>query len=73
MMLKHKTFHSLILQFLKKVKNISPDLLDPRSTWNSSEEWNIKATELAKLFINNFKKFCDNDHGKKLLIAGPQL
>ena len=57
----------------KRVNNISPDLLDPRSTWDTSEEWNKKAKELAKLFINNFKKFCDNDHGKKLLVSGPQL
>ena len=57
----------------KRVNNISPDLLDPRLTWDSSEEWNKKAKELAKLFINNFQKFCDSDHGKKLLVSGPQL
>ena len=57
----------------KKVKNISSELLDPRSTWNTNNEWETKARELAQLFINNFQKFCDNDHGKKLLASGPQI
>jgi len=56
-----------------KVNNVPPKLLDPRSTWISDEEWNKKAKELAQLFINNFQKFCDNEHGKSLLKAGPQL
>ena len=56
-----------------KVKNIPSELLDPRSTWSSNEAWDKKANELAKLFINNFEKFCDNDHGKKLLASGPQI
>ena len=56
-----------------KVNNVPPKLLDPRSTWSSEEEWNKKAKELAQLFINNFQKFCDNEQGKSLLKAGPQL
>ena len=55
------------------VNKVPPKLLDPRSTWISDEEWNKKAKELAQLFINNFQKFCDNEHGKFLLKAGPQL
>jgi phosphoenolpyruvate carboxykinase (ATP) len=54
-----------------KVKDVPTELLDPRNTWASSNLWNYKAKELAKLFINNFHKFCDNDHGKKLQKSGP--
>ncbi len=61
------------LQVPTNVKDIPSDILDPRLTWNSSHEWNEKAKELAKLFIHNFQKFCDNDHGKKLLMSGPKL
>ena len=57
----------------KSVKNVPSSLLDPRSTWKNNSEWEKKAKELAQLFINNFQKFCDNDHGKKLLASGPQL
>ena len=57
----------------KSVRNITSSLLDPRSTWKNNSEWEKKAKELAQLFINNFQKFCDNDHGKKLLASGPQI
>jgi phosphoenolpyruvate carboxykinase (ATP) len=35
--------------------------------------WNEKATDLAKRFIDNFVKYTDNEEGKRLLAAGPQL
>ena len=56
-----------------KVTNVPTELLDPRNTWTSPSLWDNKAKELAKLFINNFYKFCDNDHGKKLQKSGPAL
>ena len=61
------------LSIPKSVKNIPSSMLDPRSTWKNNSEWEKKAKELAQLFVNNFQKFCDNDHGRKLLAAGPQL
>ena len=57
----------------KNINNVPSNLLDPRSSWKNNSEWENKAKELAQLFINNFQKFCDNDHGRKLLAAGPQL
>ena len=57
----------------KTIENISSNVIDPRKTWNTDIQWEKKAKELAQLFINNFQKFCDNDHGKKLLASGPQL
>ena len=56
-----------------KVTNVPTELLDPRNTWTSPSLWDNKAKELAKLFINNFHKFCDNDHGKQLQKSGPAL
>jgi len=29
--------------------------------------------DLAKLFIKNFEQYTDNEEGKKLVAAGPQL
>ena len=55
------------------VKNVPTELLDPRNTWDNSNLWDEKAKELAQLFISNFQKFCDNDHGKKLQEAGPKI
>ena len=61
------------LSIPKSINNVPSNLLDPRSSWKNSSEWENKAKELAQLFVNNFQKFCDNDHGRKLLAAGPQL
>ena len=55
------------------VKSVPTELLDPRNTWDKSNLWDEKAKELAQLFISNFQKFCDNDHGKKLQEAGPYI
>jgi phosphoenolpyruvate carboxykinase (ATP) len=52
---------------------VDPAILDPRDTYADAAEWNTKATKLAEMFINNFKKFENNEAGKALVAAGPQL
>ena len=55
------------------VDGVEGDILDPRDTYTDKEEWNSKAVDLAKRFVNNFDKFTDTDNGKSLVDAGPQL
>ncbi len=50
-----------------------PKIMDPRDTYVSAEEWEIKAKSLAQKFIDNFKKYTDNEKGKLLVKAGPIL
>ena len=52
---------------------VDPSILDPRDTYASAEEWNVKAEDLAGRFIKNFAKFTTNEEGKSLVAAGPQL
>ena len=52
---------------------IASDILDPRNTYDDVAEWEKKAKHLAGLFIDNFEQFTDNDEGKALVAAGPQL
>ncbi len=52
---------------------VDPGILDPRDTYEDPEEWNRKATDLAKLFIENFEQYTDNEKGKALVDAGPKL
>ena len=52
---------------------VDPAILDPRDTYASAEEWNVKAEDLAGRFIKNFAKFTTNEEGKSLVAAGPQL
>ena len=52
---------------------VDDSILDPRDTYNDAKEWETKAKNLAAMFIENFEKYTDNDEGKHLVAAGPQL
>ncbi len=53
--------------------DVDPKIMDPRDTYADPAEWDKKARMLADLFIRNFKQYTDNDLGKKLVEAGPQV
>ena len=53
--------------------DVNPSILDPRDTYDKVSDWNTKANDLALLFIKNFEQYTDNDQGKSLVKAGPQL
>ena len=56
-----------------KLEGVATEILDPRDTYKSAEEWNVKAEDLAARFIKNFKKYEGNKAGKALVAAGPKL
>ena len=39
------------------MNGIDKDILNPRSAWNSADEYDSQASELAELFIANFKTY----------------
>mgnify|MGYP005839135111 FL=1 len=53
--------------------DVDDGILDPRATYANSADWEVKAKDLAKRFVDNFTKFTDNAEGKALVAAGPQL
>jgi phosphoenolpyruvate carboxykinase (ATP) len=53
--------------------DVNPAILDPRDTYADETEWETKATDLATRFIKNFVQYTDNEEGKNLVGAGPQL
>lgn len=55
------------------LKGVATEILDPRDTYQDKSEWDTKAKDLAKRFIDNFKKYETNDDGKALVNAGPKL
>ena len=61
------------LEVPTELPNVHPEILDPRDTYATAEEWEEKAQDLAGRFIANFEKYTDNDEGKALVAAGPQL
>ncbi|MDF1550891.1 MAG: phosphoenolpyruvate carboxykinase (ATP), partial [Bacteroidales bacterium] len=52
---------------------VNPEILDPRDTYKDSADWDKKAKDLAERFIKNFVQYTDNEEGKALVLAGPQL
>ena len=51
---------------------VPSELLDPRKTWADPAAYDEKAEELAKRFINNFKKY-EAGTPASILAAGPKL
>ena len=61
------------LEVPTSLPGVQTEILDPRDTYADASEWTTKASKLAGLFINNFEKYTDNEEGKALVAAGPQL
>ena len=61
------------LEVPTSLPGVHTEILDPRDTYEDASEWTAKATKLAGLFIENFEKYTDNEEGKALVAAGPQL
>ncbi|AMC10817.1 phosphoenolpyruvate carboxykinase [Lutibacter profundi] len=68
-----KTIPIFNLEVPLELAEVNSAILDPRDTYENKNEWNEKAKKLAGLFIDNFKKYTDNEDGKALVNAGPQL
>jgi len=61
------------LQVPKSVPNVNNQILNPRNIWQNPTDWDNAAKELGLKFIKNFENFTDNEEGKRLIAAGPQL
>jgi phosphoenolpyruvate carboxykinase (ATP) len=55
------------------LEGVDTNILDPRNTYAELADWEKKAKELGQLFIKNFDKYTDNNEGKSLIAAGPQI
>jgi phosphoenolpyruvate carboxykinase (ATP) len=54
------------------VPGVDAKLLEPRSTWREPEAYDEKASDLARMFRENFAKFADSA-GEHVARAGPRL
>ncbi len=61
------------LEIPTELKGVDTKVLDPRDTYADVAEWNEKAQDLGGRFIKNFVKYTDNEEGKALVAAGPQI
>ncbi|HAU5565204.1 TPA: phosphoenolpyruvate carboxykinase (ATP) [Serratia fonticola] len=61
------------LQMPATLAQVDDAILDPRRSWPDEAAWQEAAQGLAQRFVTNFEKYTDNDAGKALVQAGPQL
>jgi phosphoenolpyruvate carboxykinase (ATP) len=61
------------LEVPTSLPGVDPKILDPRDTYADVTVWETKAKDLGGRFIKNFEKYTDNEEGKALVAAGPQL
>ena len=68
-----KTVPVFNLEVPTALPGVDPNILDPRDTYADVKEWEAKAQDLGGRFVKNFEKYTDNEEGKALVAAGPQL
>ena len=68
-----KTIPMFDFEVPTSLPNVNPAILDPRDTYADASIWEEKAKDLAARFIKNFDKYTNNEAGKALVAAGPQL
>jgi len=68
-----KTIPVFNLEVPTALPGVDSGILDPRDTYADVKEWEDKANDLGSRFIKNFKQYTDNEAGKALVAAGPQL
>ena len=61
------------LEIPTELHGVDAGILDPRDTYANASEWESRAKDLASRFVKNFEKYTDNEEGKALVAAGPQL
>ncbi|WP_440682703.1 phosphoenolpyruvate carboxykinase (ATP) [Cysteiniphilum halobium] len=52
--------------------DVDSNILNPRNTWTDKDAYDAQYQKLAEMFVKNFKKFTNNDLGKKYEQYGPK-
>lgn len=67
-----KTHPIFGLHYPKTCNDVPQEVLDPMMMWENKEAYNAQANQLAKLFVENFKKYEDNV-SEDVLMASPKV
>ena len=65
-----KTFR---LQVPKTLSDINPEILNPRNAWSDKDEFGKTRDTLAEMFIQNFKKYQQENSEFDYSAAGPKI
>ncbi len=55
------------------LEGVDSQLLNPRDAWEDKASYDATAAKLAGMFVENFKKYTNDDNGFDYTQAGPQL
>lgn len=66
----YETHEIFNLSYPVSCPDVPSKILNPRNTWHDKNQYDFSARRLAKLFINNFKKF--EPVSKEIIDAGPK-
>lgn len=67
----YETHDIFNLQYPTTCPGVPSHMLNPRNTWHDKDQYDFSAKRLARLFINNFKKF--EPISEEIVVAGPRL
>ena len=59
------------VQMPNECPGVPTEVLRPRNTWKNKEEYDVKAKELAGMFVKNFEKYAANA-SEEILAAAPK-
>ncbi|HKK63409.1 MAG TPA: phosphoenolpyruvate carboxykinase (ATP) [Bacteroidales bacterium] len=68
-----KTIPYFNFQVPLTLHDVDDTILDPRDTYDNPADWDRKAKDLARKFIENFTQFTDTKEGQRLVAAGPEI
>ncbi|MFX3626626.1 phosphoenolpyruvate carboxykinase (ATP) [Campylobacter sp. LH-2024] len=68
-----ENFEVFNLAIPKNITGVESLLLNPINTWKNQEEYCLKRNELAKMFIENFKRYEDVKEGLEFSKFGPKI
>jgi phosphoenolpyruvate carboxykinase (ATP) len=55
------------------IEGVEANILNPRNTWTDKAAYDEALKKLAGMFVEKFRRFADNDLGRELMKAGPQI
>ncbi len=67
----YETHEMFNLDYPTSCYDVPASILNPRNTWHDKNQYDFSAKRLAKLFINNFRKF--EPISEEIIKAGPHL
>lgn len=59
------------LEIPAEVEGVPTEMLDPKNTWKDKNSYDKQAEKLAKMFVENFKKY-EDFVGEKVIKVGPK-